>query len=459
MAEEWVGLSLARETAQVAPGAKTQLTLVVRNLSSVVDQYLITIDGLDPTWFTIAEPSVSLFPTDKAPLQLTIHPPQDAPAGPHPFTIRATSSTDPSRQAQLPATLTVGATGGYELTLSPQHASGRSATFRLIVANHANAPTSLSLEGRDAEGALRYNLSQSQITVPANTQVEVPLHVTRLHRKWLGPPILHPFRVVAWPTGETLTEEEMVSTQGELEYPPLLPALPVVPRTPLLLGLAAIPLLLALWLWLQPIISGGNAEPTAVPTPTVATGSGSATPTTAAKAGGEATPTTTAGQPTPGGSAGGNPPVIVEFRADPAPGGDGVILVWVVENAETVQLNGENVKTADDRKVPAEDGKQYELVAKSASGQTAKRRLSLVVLRPPEITSFTAEPQSVPPGGHVILRWNVNNASRASIDDQDAAVPTGERDIVPERSRDYVIIAENAVGWVVARVSVTVQAP
>ena len=446
MAEEWIGLGLVPVEPSTAPGASTELTALVHNLSAVVDQYLVTVEGLEPGWASVAEPSVSLFPGDKASVQITIHPPEGAPAGPYPFTVRAVSGADPSRSASAEATLAVGAVGGYELSLSPQRVVGRSAQFRLLVANHANSPLSLALEGRDDEGALRYRLDRPTVEVGPGSQAEVAVEVAPARRRLVGQPSSHPFRVVAWPAGQTLTEAEMASAAAELEYRPWLGALPAVPRAPLYLALALIPILALLWWWLQPAI--GSPQPTPSPSPT--------TPAPTKPAATVAIPTT---QPAVAPGAAGPPPTVVELLAEPAADGSGIVVTWSTKDAELVQLNGEQLAPNGSKTLDVADNQQFELVAIAPDGQKATRRLSVVLLRPPRIDSFAANPDSVAADGAVTLRWQVSGADRASIDGQEVPVPEGELNVTPEHSRDYVLIAENAVGWVVARTSVTVSGP
>lgn len=454
MAEEWIGLGLVPEKPTAAPGGKAEATAVIRNLSAVVDQYLLSVDGLEPSWYTISEPSVSLFPGDKASVQVVIHPPENAVAGAHPFTLRAVSSTDASRQASVAGSVDVGQVGGYEASLSPERASGRKADYQLTVRNHGNTAINLALEGRDDEGALQYRLSRSEVEVPPAGQVEVGVQVAPLSGRLRGPATQHRFRVVAWPAGEALVEAEAVAAAGEFEYKPLIGALPVVPRWPVYAAVALIPLLIGLWLWLQPVISGQQAPQ---PTPTQPAVAGVPTPTApATKPAGAPTPTQPAAATKPAGAAATQAPTIVNLSAEPAPGGDGVNIHWEVTGAEIVQLNGENVGPAGTKKVPAQE-ELFELVAKSPDGAEAKRRLSLVVLKPPQVVSFTAEPKVVQPGKPLTLRWEVAQATRATIEGQEVPVPRGERQVTPEGSRDYVIVAENPVGWVVGRVSVAVQ--
>ena len=58
-----VGLAVAPDSVQLAPGSQITIVLTVTNQGPVVDQFGLVVEGLDPTWFTVRVGLVNLFPS------------------------------------------------------------------------------------------------------------------------------------------------------------------------------------------------------------------------------------------------------------------------------------------------------------------------------------------------------------------------------------------------------------
>jgi hypothetical protein len=63
MAEQ-VEVKLGQSEFKVDVGATVTATAVVRNCGTVVDQYALALEGLDPAWWEVVPATVSLFPQD-----------------------------------------------------------------------------------------------------------------------------------------------------------------------------------------------------------------------------------------------------------------------------------------------------------------------------------------------------------------------------------------------------------
>jgi hypothetical protein len=132
-------------------------------------------------------------------------------------------------------------------------------------------------------------------------------------------------------------------------------------------------------------------------------------------------------------------------------------LKWQVTGAREALIDGKLVDaTQGTLQIDRPENKEYVLEA-SNEGGTVTQRLGVVLLKPPTIASFEASPG---PEEATTLSWKVENATRVMVDGE--PVPTqdiasGRRQVKPEHTRDYVLIAENEVGWVVRRVTVQVK--
>jgi len=144
-----------------------------------VDQLTITIEGLDPGWYTLPVSSVALFPNDQDKLRIVLHPPEaaKAEAGSYPFQIKVSSQENPEEVATVDLTVEIRALPELELSISPQRVTGRKGLYQIVVNNPGDVGTTLNLEASDAEGMLRYSLRPETLTVPAAGRSESTLEV------------------------------------------------------------------------------------------------------------------------------------------------------------------------------------------------------------------------------------------------------------------------------------------
>jgi hypothetical protein len=75
----------------------------------------------------------------------------------------------------------------------------------------------------------------------------------------------------------------------------------------------------------------------------------------------------------------------------------------------------------------------------------------------PTITSFTATPQSVPPGTSVTLNWTVSNADYNIVSPQVGVIRGTSATVVPTKTTTYMLYSTNQYGRTTAKVKVTVQ--
>ena len=72
-----IGLIVAPARVQLVPGGRSTVVLLVTNNSVVVDQFSLVVDGLEPTWFTVRQGVVNVFPSSQDRLELEIHLPKN----------------------------------------------------------------------------------------------------------------------------------------------------------------------------------------------------------------------------------------------------------------------------------------------------------------------------------------------------------------------------------------------
>ncbi len=476
MAERIVVQPMAEGPVEVIAGGRIELRFKVQNLSQIVDQYDAQVLRLEPGWASTIRQSVALFPGDSGEVTIALHPPggTESQAGRYAYLVRVVSRDSPADYTEVPGEFTVLPFGGIEAELRPERVEGRRGLFQVQLRNLSNQARGVALRANDAESILVYRFQRQAVEIPVAGEESIPLEVVPPRRPKVGPPQEYRFLVEATegPEGE---EQVLRAIEGTYAYQPVLAQWPWA-RLPmwaqralpfLALALAALGLYLATRPRDAPDIAAAPAPAGQTP---AAGGSGAATPTTAA-ASPTPTPTATATPAAAAGSGGASttpaaalrPPNIRDFKTEKRSegGAEAYYVVWTVEGADRVTLDGAAVSSNGSRKVEPVQSREFVLQATNRSGSVAQS-VGLVVLKPPVIKAFTADRAAVNPGDRVRLRWQTENALRADVGGEEIPrdrLASGEREVRPEQTRDYVLTVQNDYGWVVSRVVITVPTP
>jgi hypothetical protein len=144
------------------------------------------------------------------------------------------------------------------------------------------------------------------------------------------------------------------------------------------------------------------------------------------------------------------------LKFDWATQNDGVLAVtWEVTNALTVTLNSEIVPLLGTRPVDSSSDRAMTLTATNGK-DTASRSLGVLLLRPPEITVFKAEPPQVRPGEGVVLSWEVLRADELFLDGNRVSGPNGSVSLQPQQPEQHTLVARNNFGQSQTTVNINV---
>lgn len=429
----------------VAGGPPTSVAIVLSNASSIVDRFNLRIDGLEPDWFTLSATSVSLFPGEGAELQLELHPPLEAEAGPRSFTVVAISNDNPaiSSTATGAFDVQVAAAAGtpVEFVVSPERQTVRGSrraayTVRLINAR----PTELAVEvvAIDPANQLELLVRPERLVVAASSEASITVEARPRQGLLVGQPRSRSFSLTALrpelPPDEAHSSP-LAEATAELEQLPLLPLLAGAPLAlrrglPLVLGgLAALGLLL--WLLagsgkqsaVRPELAGSPApvalaSPSSAPPPVAADGSGGAQADVVA-------------------------PKITHFGLghpdDVAP--EFVPLAWQVQSADSTELIRIGQDAGDPTR-PPKTVERTEFVLRAVNKGVATQQIfNLYVVRPPRIDTFAIEEQV---GDKVRVTYQTAGADSIEINGQQVAGSSGSVEVPAQPP--YVLRASNAVG-------------
>jgi uncharacterized membrane protein len=173
-----IGVTITPTSFSLLSGDTVPVTVTLRNLGQTVDQFTVSIDGLDSSWYTLPVASVALFPNDQDSLKINFHPLKTGvKAGAYRFRVNVASRENPTEAVTVDLTLQVGALPEMGLEVSPPSITGRNGIYHVLVTNPGDAEIRLDLKVSDAQGNLRFSLQPASLKVPANGRAEVSLEV------------------------------------------------------------------------------------------------------------------------------------------------------------------------------------------------------------------------------------------------------------------------------------------
>ena len=211
---EKIEVTIEPKSFSVATGDTVEATATLRNLGQAVDQFTVSIDGLEPAWYTLPVSSVALFPNDQDKLKISLKPPEtgETKAGSYPFCLIVASQENPDETETVELSLEVIVHPELEMELNPQRIRGRRGIYRIVVNNPGDRGAALQLQASDDQGILHYELRPESLTVLGGGRSESTLEVRLGWMAFFGGEKEFEFQVLA-----TLTDVDEVKTvNGQL---------------------------------------------------------------------------------------------------------------------------------------------------------------------------------------------------------------------------------------------------
>ncbi len=195
-------LFLVSDHVEVEAGGSMPLAFELVNQGEESEMYEITVEGLDPEWFAIPNPTPRLDPGESQREGVLLKPPRtnESVAGDYPFLVHVRSlSTGESKE--VPASLSIKPFHSISLTASPKKGlvtpSKRVAEFRVTALNLGNGEHELQLFGTDTDDEVEFNFSQERITVGPGQEKSVVLTATPNRRPLLANSRLYGLSITA----------------------------------------------------------------------------------------------------------------------------------------------------------------------------------------------------------------------------------------------------------------------
>lgn len=197
-----IAVTLDPARVRVVPGRRTTLNVELSNRGSLVDQFRLAVEGLQPSWYAVPQPVLQLMPGASGRLTVVLQPPRqsDVAAGSYPFRIVVESMASPGERAVVHSRLDLDPYEQFTLELQPALIAD-GGTAMLVMANQGNAPLALTLSGQDPAEALVFSSPERRVDIPPGGRAEMPFRVQARSRPLFGQPQQLPFTVQATTAG------------------------------------------------------------------------------------------------------------------------------------------------------------------------------------------------------------------------------------------------------------------
>jgi uncharacterized membrane protein len=164
---------------KVSRGETAESNVTVRNKGQTVDQFTISVEGIDPGWYTLPVSSVALFPNDQDKVKIIINLPEnvDLKDTSYFLKVKVSSQEDPADTATADLTMEVGEEVRLGVSISPDRISGRKGEFQVSVTNPGNKEAQVRLKASSPQGRLRFKMQPESLTVPAAGRADATVNV------------------------------------------------------------------------------------------------------------------------------------------------------------------------------------------------------------------------------------------------------------------------------------------
>ena len=223
LAPEKIQLNIEVLHLQVTPGTMAAMQVEIVNRSDVVDHFRVEMSGLPPAWASVPVEPLFLLPNSRDTTSITFHPPMSSTsaAGEHAFEVRVVARAQDITSAAVQGVLEIGPFYSFVIDMEPERiTSGK--RVQLSIVNSANTFGKYTLQARDREQALSFDLNTKQYTLAPGQSEIISARVISKRRHWFGAAKIYPFEITVIPTPAEVYGGTQ-SASGELRVPALIP--------------------------------------------------------------------------------------------------------------------------------------------------------------------------------------------------------------------------------------------
>jgi hypothetical protein len=176
---EKISLSLSPAVSRTQAGIMpAQVIVQVKNLSTIVDKFIIEVDGMDDSWYTRSASSIALMPQASDQVQIMFQPQKKkgVRAGIFPYGITVRSQSSTSETATVVGQLEVLPAVEFKMKSRPYRLTAmRKGTFFLNLANTSVSDAAIKLEASDLDEGCKFQFKPAELLLGAWNSIDVPL--------------------------------------------------------------------------------------------------------------------------------------------------------------------------------------------------------------------------------------------------------------------------------------------
>ncbi len=198
---EKIQVNIEQPHLQVTPGTTVALPIEVVNRGDVVDHFRVDLIGLPPSWASAPVEPLFLLPNSRNTTSVTFHPPMNSTstAGEHAFEVRVSARAQGLISPSVQGSLSIQPFYSYVIDMEPERIrSGKH--VQVNINNSANTFGKYTLQARDREQVLRFDLNAKQYTLAPGQNEVFSVRVISKRRHLLGAPKAYPFELNVIPT-------------------------------------------------------------------------------------------------------------------------------------------------------------------------------------------------------------------------------------------------------------------
>lgn len=221
--QEKIGVVVGSAALSVVPGQSVSLPVEIINRSDVVDHFRVEALGLPPGWVTQPSQPLYLLPNTRDSVSITFHPPMNSAsgAGGHAVEVRVTARAQGLKSSGQQVALDVAPYYSYTIDLEPERIKRRGRS-ELVIRNTGNTTAKYTIQTKDREQMVRFDVSGKQYTLAPGQTEYVPIRIWPRRRHIFGQTQIYPFEVNVVPTPTEASGGPQTHT-GELQVPSRLP--------------------------------------------------------------------------------------------------------------------------------------------------------------------------------------------------------------------------------------------
>lgn len=211
----YVSATMALNAPSVDPGNSVRLNITVRNDSSIVDYFEVSVPDIPQHWLTLP-PVLRLMDRQQQSVTIIVQPPlvPQSRAGTYPFNVHVTSTSNRQQSVALRGTLTVNAYTSFSSDMHPQNLRPQQEA-NVTLKNQGNALEYFTLTWRDKANAVTFTPPQARVDVQPGDKKDVPFRAKPHKRPWIGGETSMPFNVEIAPSkGVAQTQSGTIINQA-----------------------------------------------------------------------------------------------------------------------------------------------------------------------------------------------------------------------------------------------------